>query len=49
VKLARLGRGSFDAWSRGHPADALVVMRNLALMGTRRLAATTRQMRAVLE
>ncbi|MGZ5269704.1 MAG: SLC26A/SulP transporter family protein [Ramlibacter sp.] len=49
VGLARLGRGAFDTWAAAYPKDALRVMNNLALMGTRRLAATTRQLRAVLE
>ncbi len=49
MTLARLSREAFDQWSREHPADALVIMANLAIIGTRRLAATTRQLRAVLE
>lgn len=47
--LMRLSRSQFDAWAAQHPADALVFMSNLAKIGTRRLAATTRQLRAVLE
>ncbi len=47
--LLRLPRAAFDAWARSHPADALTLMSNLAQVGTRRLAATTRQLRAVLE
>lgn len=49
VRVARLRRAAFDAWAAAFPAEALLVLRNLALMGTRRLAATTRQLRAVLE
>jgi SulP family sulfate permease len=49
VRLARLDRAAFDRWALAWPREALVVMGNLALMGTRRLAATTRQLRAVLE
>lgn len=47
--LVRLARADFDAWARQFPAAALVVMNNLAQIGARRLAATTRQLRAVLE
>jgi SulP family sulfate permease len=47
--VTRLARPVFDAWARHCPADALIVMGNLAYIGTRRLAATTRQLRAVLE
>lgn len=49
ARLVRLARADFDAWAREHPADALALMNNLAQIGTRRLAATTRQLRAVLE
>lgn len=49
TKLARLARDAFDSWAASHPADALVFMSNLAQIGTRRLGATTRQLRAVLE
>ena len=49
VRLVKLDRLAFEAWAAVHPRDALVLMNNLALMGTRRLAATTRQLRAVLE
>jgi sulfate permease, SulP family len=45
----RLSRDQFDAWARQHPEAALTVMNNLAMIGARRLAATTRQLRAVLE
>ena len=45
----RLARADFDAWAQQHPQAALTVMNNLAQIGTRRLAATTRQLRAVLE
>ncbi|MBI5275935.1 MAG: SLC26A/SulP transporter family protein [Burkholderiales bacterium] len=47
--LMRLSRERFDQWAAEHPADALVFMSNLAQIGTRRLGATTRQLRAVLE
>lgn len=47
--LKRISRSQFDGWASEHPADALVFMSNLARIGTRRLAATTRQLRAVLE
>ena len=49
VVVVRLQRAVFDAWAKAWPADALVVMANLAYIGTRRLSATTRQLRAVLE
>lgn len=49
VRLLKLDRPAFDGWAAAHPGDALVFLNNLALMGTRRLAATTRQLRAVLE
>ena len=49
VRLVLLDRPTFDSWAAAYPRDALVLMNNLALMGTRRLAATTRQLRAVLE
>jgi sulfate permease, SulP family len=49
VVVARLSREGFDRWAAEHPAAALVFLSNLALIGTRRLAATTRQLRAVLE
>jgi SulP family sulfate permease len=49
VRLLLLDRPTFETWAAAYPADALVFMNNLALMGTRRLAATTRQLRAVLE
>ena len=47
--LVRLSRAHFDAWARQYPQAALTVMNNLAQIGARRLAATTRQLRAVLE
>lgn len=47
--VLRLPRATFDAWAREHPGAALAFMSNLAQIGTRRLAATTRQLRAVLE
>ena len=49
AQLVRLSRDDFDAWARQHPEAALRVMNNLAMVGARRLAATTRQLRAVLE
>lgn len=49
ARLVRLARGDFDQWAREHPGAALMLMNNLAQMGVRRLAATTRQLRAVLE
>ena len=49
AQLVRLSRGDFDAWARQYPEDALTVMNNLAMIGARRLAVTTRQLRAVLE
>lgn len=49
ARLAQLSRAAFDDWAQRHPGGAVVVMSNLALMGTRRLAATTRQLRGVLE
>ena len=49
ARLVRLARADFDAWAQQHPQAALTVMNNLAQIGTRRLAATTRQLRAVLE
>lgn len=47
--LVRLSRAQFDAWATQYPAAALTVMNNLAQIGARRLAATTRQLRAMLE
>ncbi|WP_291485759.1 SulP family inorganic anion transporter [Acidovorax sp.] len=47
--LVRLSRADFDAWARDYPGPALTVMNNLAQIGARRLSATTRQLRAVLE
>lgn len=49
AQLLRLSRTHFDDWARQYPAAALVVMNNLAQIGARRLAVTTRQLRAVLE
>jgi len=49
AQLARLARADFDRWAERFPHDALVLMGNLAMIGTRRLAATTRQLRTVLE
>ncbi|WP_082516913.1 SulP family inorganic anion transporter [Acidovorax sp. Leaf78] len=49
AQLVRLSRDQFDAWARLYPEAALTVMNNLAMIGARRLAATTRQLRAVLE
>jgi hypothetical protein len=43
ARLVRLARADFDAWAQQHPQAALTVMNNLAQIGTRRLAATTRQ------
>ncbi|WP_298212492.1 SulP family inorganic anion transporter [Acidovorax sp.] len=47
--LVRLSRAHFDAWARQYPEAALTVMNNLAQIGARRLAVTTRQLRVVLE
>lgn len=49
LELMRLSREAFDRWSTDHPRDALQFMENLAHIGARRLSATTRQLRAVLE
>ncbi|TFY97672.1 SLC26A/SulP transporter family protein [Ramlibacter humi] len=49
AQLVRLGRRDFEQWAREHPDDGLRFMNNLAQIGARRLAATTRQLRAVLE
>lgn len=49
VGALRLSRVDFDSWTATHPRAAVIFMSNLALIGTRRLAATTRQLRAVLE
>lgn len=49
VQLVRLSRAHFDAWAGQYPAAALTLMNNLAQIGARRLAVTTRQLRAVLE
>jgi CRP-like cAMP-binding protein len=47
--VLRLSRDAFEGWAREHPQDGLRLMGNLAQIGTRRLAATTRQLRSVLE
>ena len=49
AELVRLSRSDFDTWAQQYPEAALRVMNNLAMMGARRLAVTTRQLRAVLE
>ena len=49
AKLQRLARADFDSWAELYAKDALQFMANLAIIGTRRLGATTRQLRAVLE
>lgn len=49
VSVSCLSRESFDRWASKYPGEALLLMRNLALVGTHRLATTTRQLRAVLE
>jgi sulfate permease, SulP family len=49
VAMLRLSRADFDAWAQRFPQDALALMSSLAQIGARRLAATTRQLRAVLE
>ncbi|MDZ7865606.1 SulP family inorganic anion transporter [Acidovorax sp.] len=49
AQLARLSRAHFDAWAQRYPEAALTVMNNIAQIGARRLAVTTRQLRAVLE
>jgi SulP family sulfate permease len=49
VQVVRLTGEAFDQWAVLHPGDALVFMRKLALVGTTRLAVTTRQLRAILE
>lgn len=49
AQLVRLSREDFERWAREHPDDGLRLMNNLAQIGVRRLAATTRQLRAVLE
>ncbi len=49
AQLARLSRAHFDAWAHRYPEAALTVMNNIAQIGARRLAVTTRQLRAVLE
>ena len=45
----RLPRDHFDGWARQYPEAGLILMENLAQMGARRLAVTTRQLRSVLE
>ncbi|MES2613174.1 MAG: SulP family inorganic anion transporter [Pseudomonadota bacterium] len=49
AQLVRLSRAHFDAWAHRYPEAALTVMNNIAQIGARRLAVTTRQLRAVLE
>lgn len=49
AQVVRLARADFDAWVREYPAQAITVMSALAQIGTRRLSATTQQLRAVLE
>lgn len=49
ARVVRLARADFDAWVQQYPEQALIVMAGLAQIGTRRLAATTQQLRAVLE
>lgn len=49
ARIARLPRADFDRWALLHPQDALKFLANLAIVGTRRLSATTRQLRAALE
>jgi SulP family sulfate permease len=45
----RLPRERFDRWARQYPEAGLILMENLAQMGARRLAVTTRQLRSMLE
>ncbi|MDY0105217.1 MAG: SulP family inorganic anion transporter [Giesbergeria sp.] len=49
ARLVRLGRADFEAWAHQYPEAALTLMNSLAQVGARRLAVTTRQLRAVLE
>jgi len=49
ARLMRLPRDHFDGWARQYPEAGLILMENLAQMGARRLAVTTRQLRSVLE
>lgn len=49
ARLVRLARADFDTWAHHHPEAALNLMNILAQMAARRLAVTTRQLRAVLE
>ncbi|MGY8902958.1 MAG: SulP family inorganic anion transporter [Burkholderiales bacterium] len=49
ARLSFLSRGQFDRWAKTYPDQALVFMSNLAQVGIRRLNATTRQLRHVLE
>ncbi len=49
ARLMRLPRAHFDGWAQLYPEAGLILMENLAQMGARRLAATTRQLRSVLE
>ncbi len=49
ARLLVLAKTDFDTWAMNHPADALAFMSSLAQVSNRRLALTTRQLRAVLE
>ncbi len=49
AKMLVLTKKDFDGWAKSHTADALVFMSSLAQVSNRRLALTTRQLRAVLE
>ena len=49
ARLMRLPRERFDGWARQYPEAGLILMENLAQMGARRLAVTTRQLRSMLE
>ncbi len=49
AKLLVLSKSDFDGWAGRNPSDALVFVSNLAQVTNRRLALTTRQLRAVIE
>jgi sulfate permease, SulP family len=49
ASLLVLTKPQFDAWASSYPSDALSFMSCLAQVSNRRLALTTRQLRAVLE
>ncbi len=49
ARLLVLSKRDFDAWALRYPSDGLSFMSSLAQVGNRRLALTTRQLRAVLE